>query len=74
MGHEHHGHTPDKLSAAEAIALLKYMAQHNTHHAEELQDAAAALCAPAAARIAEAIDLLQQSTEQILLAIRETEG
>ena len=57
--------TPE-VSKAEALALLKYMANHSDHHAEELRETLPALN--------EAIALLRQSAACIRQAIRETEA
>ena len=65
MEHNHHGHTHDHSSAEETIALLKYMAHHNSHHAEELSETASALSEEAAILIKEAVELLNKSTEKI---------
>ena len=74
MEHKHHHHTNESVSAEEALALLKYMAQHNAHHAEELQATADSLSDNAALLIREAVSLLNQSTEKIRQAIQESEG
>ena len=68
--HHTHGHTSDK----ETIALLKYMAHHNAHHAEELMETAASFEGNAALLIKEAVELLNKSTEKINQAIKEAEG
>lgn len=73
MEHEHHTHTHESVSAEEALALLKYMAQHNAHHAEELQETAGSLSDNAALLIRDAVSLLNQSTEKIRQAIQESE-
>ncbi len=57
----------------EARALLKYMADHNAHHAGELASLEGALPGKAAAYVREAISLLNASTEKLREAIRETE-
>ncbi len=74
MEHKHHTPTHDNVSAEEALALLKYMAQHNAHHAEELQEAAVSLPDNVALLILDAVSLLNQSTEKIRQAIQESEG
>lgn len=74
MEHNHHGHTHDHSSAEETIALLKYMAHHNAHHAEELMETASSFEGNAAALIKEAVELLNKSTEKINQAIKESEG
>jgi len=69
-------HEPNNagVSKAEALALLKYMADHSDHHAEELRETAPALNEKAAAALDEAIALLQQSAACIRQAIAETEA
>ncbi len=71
MSNEHsHAHEAEN----EASALLKYMADHNAHHAGELEELEASLPAKAAAYVREAVELLNASTEKLREAIRETEG
>ena len=72
MKHEH-SHT-HRTADSEAQALLKYMADHNAHHAGELEALAASLPAKAAAHVREAIELLNASTQKLREAIEETEG
>ncbi len=74
MEHNHHGHTHDHSSAEETIALLKYMAHHNAHHADELMETVSSLSDSAAVLIKEAVTLLNESTEKINQAIKEAEG
>ena len=72
MSKEHsHAHG---AAEEEAAALLKYMADHNAHHAGELQELEARLPEQAAAHVREAISLLNASTAKLREAIRETEG
>ena len=74
MEHEH----SERLNAAtpkeEALALLRYMAQHNAHHADELSQIASALPENAAKQIEKAVALLRQSVAVIETAIHETEA
>ena len=58
-----------EVSKAEALALLRYMADHSDHHAEELRETGET----AAAALDEAIALLRQSAAKIRQAIAETE-
>lgn len=74
MEHNHHGHTHDHSTDNETLALLKYMAHHNAHHAEELDETVASLPASAALLVKEAVELLNKSTEKINQAIKEAEG
>ena len=68
-----HKHTHNHASAEETIALLKYIAHHNAHHAEELLETVTALPDNAAILIKEAVALLNQSTEKINQVIKESE-
>ena len=72
MNNEHSG--AGGAANAEAKALLRYMADHNTHHADELEELADALPEKAAAHVHEAVSLLNASTEKLRAAIGETEG
>ena len=69
MEHNHHGHIHDHSTNGETLALLKYMAHHNAHHAEELTETVSALSGNAALLIKEAVELLNKSTEKINQAI-----
>ncbi|MBQ9878928.1 MAG: hypothetical protein IJM45_00685 [Clostridia bacterium] len=60
-----HGAAPDTRS--ETLALLRYMAHHNLHHAEELRQTAASL--PDAALLEEAAALMEQASKIIETAI-----
>ena len=74
MEHEHSNPSNETASTEEALALLKYMAQHNAHHADELSEIVPGLPAMAAKHIADAVALLRQSTAMIETAIKETEA
>ena len=74
MEHNHSEHSHNLSSAEETIALLKYMAHHNAHHAQELTETVSSLSDRAAMLIKEAFVLLNQSTEKINQAINEAEG
>ncbi len=74
MEHNHHTHDHGFSSREQAIALLKYMADHNAHHAQELLETVSSLEDNAALLIKEAADLLNRSTEKINQAIKEAEG
>lgn len=67
-------HNHNHASGEETIALLKYMAHHNAHHAQELTETVSSLSDNAAVLIKEAVDLLNKSTEKINQAIKESEG
>lgn len=72
MEHNHCNH--NHAAEGETIALLKYMAHHNAHHAQELMETASSLSDDAAVLIKEAVDLLNESTEKINQAIMASEG
>ena len=72
MNHEH-GHTHGAADE-ETAALLNYTADHNAHHAKELEELASSLPAGAAARVREAAALLNASAEKLREAVKETEG
>ncbi len=74
MQHNHSSHTHEHTTAEETLALLNYMAHHNAHHAEELMETVPSLSDNAAILIREAVELLNQSTEKINQAIKESEG
>ena len=67
MEHEHGAHNGQPASRAETLALLRYMAHHNLHHAEELRQTAASL--PEAALLEEAAALMEQASIKIETAI-----
>ena len=69
-----HTHTHEHSTEAETLALLKYMAHHNAHHAQELSETMASLPDDAAILIKEAVELLEKSTEKINQAIKQAEG
>ena len=74
MEHEHHHPLNESPSKEETLALLRYMAQHNIHHADELSEIVPALPDLAAKEIEVAAALIRQSAEMIKKAIRKTEG
>ena len=63
--HEHdHGHSHSVASSPEeAQALLKYMLDHNQHHAEELHDLAHCFEAEIADLVHDAVDKLEESND-----------
>ena len=67
-----HGHTHSHATASspeEALALLKYMLDHNRHHAEELHDLAHSFDAVTADLIHDAVDKLGESNDLIEQAL-----
>lgn len=69
MKHEHHAHEQTPVSREETLALLRYMAQHNAHHAEELRETAKALPEKCVAPLEEAAALMEQASGIINLTI-----
>ena len=82
--HEHAGHTHEHTHAdgsvhshahatasspEEALALLKYMLDHNRHHAEELHDLAHNFDETSADLLHEAVDKLGESNDLIEQAL-----
>lgn len=84
-GHEHHGHhghhghhthdIPEDGPADRNVILLRYMYDHNMHHAEELVELAAALRAEgrekAAGLIDEALNAYRSGNELLSKALSE---
>jgi len=54
----------------ERKALLKYMAEHNEHHAEELHELAHELSDDASAKVHEAVDLFAQGNALLREALK----
>ena len=87
-GHEHHGHhghhdhhthdIPADGPADRNVILLRYMYDHNMHHAEELVELAAALRAEgrekAAGLIDEALNAYRSGNELLSKALSECGG
>ena len=71
--HDHSHSHGQEVSAEERLALLKYMVQHNAHHAEELHGLTHRLEAMdqnnAAALLDMALDAFQQGNERLEAAI-----
>ena len=67
-----HSHTHSQATASspeEALALLKYMLDHNRHHAEELHDLGHAFDDVAGDLIHDAVDKLGESNDLIEQAL-----
>lgn len=65
--HEHHHDTP--TSKVETVALLKYMLDHNTHHAEELHEMGHSVEGEASELIHQAVKALQDSNDKLAAAL-----
>lgn len=70
---EHHEHTHDQTNE-EKLALLKYMAHHNAHHAEELEELISSLPESAAAEAKKAALLMRQAGDVLENAVKTMEG
>lgn len=73
--HEHthpHAHGGD-FSPEETLALLKYMADHNEHHAEELHKIAHSVSPQAAELIHEAVELMNSGNLKLREALKIAE-
>lgn len=68
--HEHHHDHAQAVSPEERLALLKYMVQHNAHHAEELHDLAHGCEGQAADLLHEAVKDIEESNKKIEAALR----
>lgn len=66
--HEHH-HDHAAGSKEEAVALLKYMLDHNTHHAEELHDLGHHVEGEASELIHQAVADFKSSNEKLAKAL-----
>ena len=74
MHEHHHDHVQGAVSAEERLALLKYMVQHNAHHAEELHDLAHGCGGQAAELLHEAVRDIEESNKKIEAALALLEG
>ncbi|MBQ4012000.1 MAG: permease, partial [Erysipelotrichales bacterium] len=71
--HHHHHHHHEEHSAKEAEALLRYMADHNEHHAEELMELSESFSENVRAKIAEAVEVLNAGNAKLREALEELE-
>ena len=67
--HDHHG-VP---SAEEALALLKYMIDHNEHHNEELLELSKAFPEAVQETIKDAVAVMSQGCEKLREALKQAE-
>lgn len=67
-----HGHGEHTYTLEEAMALLRYHADHNAHHAEELHDLAHILSASGDAARAEKLQEASQLLQKASKLVRET--
>ena len=73
--HDHHDHHHEHLHAeggvadAQTVALLKYMLDHNIHHAKELCDLAAQLDGEARHQLEHAVEAFDQANGYLAAAL-----
>ncbi len=63
----HHNHSNN--TKEETLALLKYMADHNSHHAKELQELGDGVTGEAKNYIFESVKSLEESTRLLQKAL-----
>lgn len=72
--HTHdHVHSHAASSPEEALALLKYMVDHNEHHAEDLHDLAHSFDEKTSLLIHDAVDKLAESNALLKEALKGIE-
>ena len=71
---EFHRHSETTHSPEEALALLKYMADHTRHHNEELHELAHSVSGEAEELIHEACDVFSTGIEKLDRAIALLKG
>lgn len=75
--HDHHDHHHDHehlhaeggVADAQTVALLKYMLDHNIHHASELSDLAAQLGGEARHQLEHAVEAFDQANGYLAAAL-----
>ena len=60
-----HDHSHETHSPEEALALLRYMTDHNRHHAEELHELSHSISGEAAQLIHDAVDCFEAGNEKL---------
>ena len=68
----HHHHDNDHGSYEECRALLKYMAEHNRHNANELSEISGAFSESVKQKIEAAVKLFNEGTDLLFEAYHET--
>ena len=71
--HNHEHINGENLSKEEAVAMLKYMAEHNRHHAQELHELSHALGDSVSGLLHKAVDELKDSAALIEKALEIAE-
>ena len=69
--HHHHGHSHTGGSYEESKALLKYMAEHNRHHIDELTELSGAFPESVQRKIEAAAKLFTEGTDLLSKAYLE---
>lgn len=70
--HDHvheHLHAENGVADAESVALLKYMLDHNIHHAKELSDLADRLTGEAQHQLLHAVEAFDQGNGYLAAAL-----
>ena len=71
-GHDHvheHLHAENGVADAQTVALLKYMLDHNIHHAKELSDLADRLTGEAQHQLMHAVEAFDQGNGYLAAAL-----
>ena len=63
-------HEPSENTREETLALLRYMADHNSHHAKELEELGHGVTGEAEALISQSIKALEESTKLLQNALK----
>ena len=74
--HDHvheHLHAENGVADAETVALLKYMLDHNIHHAKELSDLADRLTGEAQHQLLHAVEAFDQGNGYLAAALEHME-
>lgn len=74
--HDHvheHLHAENGVADAESVALLKYMLDHNIHHAKELSDLADRLTGEAQHQLLHAVEAFDQGNGYLAAALEHME-
>ena len=71
--HDHHDHEHLHIEGgvpnAQTVAVLKYMLDHNIHHAKELSDLASQLSGEAAHQLLHAVEAFDQANGYLAAAL-----
>ena len=67
--HHEHLHAEGGVVDAQTVAVLKYMLEHNIHHAKELSDLASHLTGEAAHQLLHAVEAFDQANGYLAAAL-----